>query len=178
MYKKSLVIIHECLADSSIVDKENSSIEKYQSLLLKQYLSKVNIELAHTFNFSLIKLRIKMMTKQKSKWWAKYKVIFALPVIMLSLLAFANANIKISKNTQKRKTIHEPSPAGGLFIPMGSFELNRTDGKRSSKFDVTIDGFWMKETEVRVSEYTEYVDALKEDSSASVYEAAIGRIRN
>jgi formylglycine-generating enzyme required for sulfatase activity len=173
LYKRSLIVVHEYLADSSIVDEKDSKIEEYQSLLLKQYLSKVNIELAHPFNFSLIKLRIKMMTKQKSKWWAKYKVIFVLPVFVLSLMAFANANIEISQDNQKKKKISEPFPAGGLFIPMGSYELNRTDGKMNAKFDVDIDAFWMKETEVRVWEYMDYLEALKKDSSAMVYKAAL-----
>lgn len=177
LYKKSLAIVHEYLADSSIVNEDAANILDYQSLLLKQYLSRVNIELAHPFNFSIINLRIKMMTKQKSKWWAKYKVIFVLPIIVLSLMAFSNATTKISQDnsedSQKQRKFHEPYPAGGLLIPMGSFELHRTDGKRTKKFDVSMDAFWMKETEVRVFEYMEYLESLKKDSTARVYEAAL-----
>ncbi len=89
-YKISLSKVHECLADEFLVELKSDKILDYQSLLLKQYLSNFKIELAHPFNYSLIKFRINMMTKTKSKWWAKYKLVFALPIIILSLVAFTN----------------------------------------------------------------------------------------
>ncbi len=88
--KKSLIKIHECLADEAIVKSSPDKIESYQSILLHQYLSNFNIELAHPFNYSLIKFRIRMMTKTKSKWWAKYKIAFALPAVLMTLVAFTN----------------------------------------------------------------------------------------
>lgn len=88
--KKSLIKIHECLADEAIVKSSPEKIYSYQSTLLNQYLSNINIELAHPFNYSLIKFRIKMMTKTKSKWWAKYKIAFALPAVIITIVAFSN----------------------------------------------------------------------------------------
>jgi beta-lactamase regulating signal transducer with metallopeptidase domain len=103
--KNSLLKVHECLADESVIKSGSATINDYKELLLKQYLSNIKIELAHPFNYSLIKFRINMMTKTKSKWWAKYKLIFAIPIIILSLLAFSNDRLtsstgEISLHTQ------------------------------------------------------------------------------
>ena len=89
-YKTSLSKVHECLADEFLVEFKTGNIQDYQSLLLYQYISNIKIELANPFNYSLIKYRINMMTKTKSKWWAKFKLLFSLPIIILSLVAFTN----------------------------------------------------------------------------------------
>jgi len=175
--KKSLIKVHECQADGYIIDKVEHDILEYQTLLLKQYLSNINIELAHPFNYSLINFRIKMMTKTKSGQWAKLKITFALPVIIFSLLAFANANTRLSKqeftdlvNSEK---LWEPEPNGMAYIPAGSFVLKRTDGSTIKDFTVTIDPFWMNQTEVSVKEYLGYIEFVKKDSSKLYYESAL-----
>jgi formylglycine-generating enzyme required for sulfatase activity len=176
-FKRSLVKVHECEVDNDIINSRQEDILDYQSLLLKQYLSNINIELAHPFNYSLVKFRIKMMTKTKSKRIAKYKVFFAVPVIILSLLAFSNANIRLSKeeftemvNSAKQ---WEPEPDGMCFIPAGSFVLKRIDGNKTKDFTVTIDPFWMNQAEVSVKQYYEYLGSVKKDSSKQVYAAAL-----
>ena len=47
-------------------------------------------EFVNNFNHSLIKRRITMMTKGKSKSWAKSKFLLLVPVICVLVLAFAN----------------------------------------------------------------------------------------
>jgi len=47
-------------------------------------------EFVNNFNHSLIKRRITMMTKGKSKTWAKSKFLLLVPVICFLVLAFAN----------------------------------------------------------------------------------------
>lgn len=175
--KRSLIKVHECQADGYIIDKREHDLLGYQELLLKQYLSNINIELAHPFNYSLIKFRLKMMTKTKSGQWAKLKIIFALPVIIFSLLAFANANTRLSKqefaelvNSDK---LWEPEPDRMAFIPAGSFVMKRTDGNTTKDFNVTIDPFWMNQTEVSVKEYLGYTESVRKDSSKLSYESAL-----
>ena len=175
--KRSLVKVHECEVDDFLISSRLEDIIDYQALLLKQYLSNINIELAHPFNYSLVKFRIKMMTKTKSKWMAKIKMLFAIPVIMLSLLAFSNANIKLSTreftemvNSTK---LWEPEPKEMYFIPAGSFVLKRTDGSKTKDFEVTIDAFWMKYGEVSNKEYFEYIKSVQKDSLKEFYESAL-----
>ena len=184
LYKKSLLKVHECLADEYLVQSKSKSIQDYQSLLLKQYLSKINIELAHPFNYSLIKFRINMMTKTKSKWWAKYKLVFAIPVVILSLVAFTNEHLNVpngeisKKNNSQVVTQEQTVPNGMVFIPAGSFVLKRSVGTKTKDFNVTIDAFWMRQTEVSVKEYFEYVDNIKKDSTRNVYEKALPNKEN
>lgn len=175
LVKKSLVKTHECLADKNVIKRKIKNKEDYQELLLKQYLSNIKIELAHPFNYSLIKFRISMMTKKESKWWAKCKLFFALPVFVLGLVAFTNSEI-IPNNNNDLEDVTEiinAEPHGMVFIPQGSFTLKRTDGKTTKEFHVTIDPFWMRETEVSVAEYQEYLESIKKDSSESYYELAL-----
>ncbi len=95
-YKNSLVKVHECLVDECVIDLKSVNVINYQSLLLNQYLSNIKIELAQPFNYSFIKFRINMMTKTKSKWWAKYKLVFAVPIILLSIVVFSNCQKKVA----------------------------------------------------------------------------------
>ena len=172
LYKKSLVVVHECIADECMLKRQNGNISDYQSLLLKHYISNINIELAHSFNYSLIKLRIKMMTKAKSKRWAKYKMLFALPVTVLGILAFSNTDVNFP-TVNNSAAENEKPPLGMVYVPSGSFTLIRTDGNATREFDVTVKPFWMKETEVKVEEYDEYLASVKQDSAKRVYEAAL-----
>jgi formylglycine-generating enzyme required for sulfatase activity len=173
--KRSLLKIHECLADQYSIRERSNNIFGYQSLLLKQYLSKIDIELAHSFNYSLIKFRIKMMTKKESVWWGKCKIAFALPVLVFGLFAFSNTRTAISQArvSDKDTLYRESEPSEMAFIPNGSFVLIRSNGETTRDFNVSLDAFWMKHTEVSILEYQVYLESLKKDSTRSVYEAAL-----
>ncbi len=170
LYKSSLIKVHECLADRYFIEKKPENIIDYQSLLLKQYLSNIHIELAHSFNYSLIKYRIKMMTKSKSKWWAKYKLVFALPIIVIGLVAFSNADINLANSIGNNEKDAETQPEGMVFIPQGSFVMKRNDGQSIQKSNVSIEAFWMKETEVTVKEYFDYLKSIENKVSKEEYQ--------
>jgi beta-lactamase regulating signal transducer with metallopeptidase domain len=180
LFKKSLIKVHECQVDDYLIRNREEDILNYQALLLKQYLSNINIELAHPFNYSLIKFRIKMMTKTKSGHWTKYKIVFALPIIIFGLLAFSNANIKLSSQEfteiVNAAKLWEPEPNGMCYIPAGSFILKRTDGSTTKDFDVTIDPFWMNQVEVNVKQYFVYLESVKKDSVKQFYDNALPNI--
>jgi len=169
-YKSSVVKVHECLADQYFVDNHPKDLIDYQSLLLKQYLSKIHIELAHPFNYSLIKYRIKMMTKNKSKWWAKYKLFFALPIVVIGLVAFSNADINLDNKIGDNRNGMVTEPEGMVFIPQGSFVMKRSNGETTVERNVTVDPFWMKETEVTVIEYYEFLKSIKGKVSPEEYQ--------
>jgi formylglycine-generating enzyme required for sulfatase activity len=113
-----------------------------------------------------------MMTKNRSGQWAKLKLIFVIPVIILCFSAFTNVNTRFSA-TGTSKKLREPEPYRMAFIPSGSFVLKRTDGTNTKSFNVTIDAFWMSQTEVSVKEYFEYTESVKMDSVKQVYEKAL-----
>lgn len=176
-YKSLLLKVHECLVDDTLISTRNGNVETYQSLLLKQYLSNYNIELAHPFNYSLIKFRIKMMTKTKTKWWTQFKLILVFPIVLLSLISFTNRDLdgqieNLTKSESSEKLM-EPEPSDMVFVPLGSFVLKRTNGTETKELNISTDAFWMKETEVSVKEYNEYLKSLKENASKEDYDSAL-----
>ncbi len=94
-YKKSLKETHEYLADNAVI-AQGCSRARYQLLILEQHVGLKLFEIANNFSRSLIKRRITMMTKNKSKRWAKAKVLLILPLFCFLMLAFADP--KISKD--------------------------------------------------------------------------------
>jgi len=115
----------------------------------------------------------KMITKSKSKWCAKYKLFFAIPIIVIGLLAFSNAEINLSDKIDNNREDNETQPEGMVFIPQGSFVMNRSDGKIIKNFTVSIDAFWMKEKEVSIKEYNEYLKSLKKNNTKDIYNTAL-----
>ncbi len=87
-YKKSLKETHEYLADNAVI-AQGCSKAKYQLLIFEQHVGLKLSEIVNNFNRSLIKRRITMMTKIKSRGRAKFKLLLILPVIALLVLVFA-----------------------------------------------------------------------------------------
>ncbi len=73
--------IHEYLADEGVL-QNGISRPGYQQMILDETMGiRVN-NLTNNFNVSLLKKRIAMMTKSKSKTWAKSKVLISLPALL------------------------------------------------------------------------------------------------
>jgi hypothetical protein len=89
-YKKSLKETHEYLADYAVI-AQGCSAAKYQMLIVEQHVGAKLFELANNFNQSQIKRRITMIMKNKSKRWAKLKILLILPMLCLLILAFADS---------------------------------------------------------------------------------------
>ena len=92
LYKSSLKLQHEYLADSSVI-KNNVQIENYLGCMLKRIQIESSNGLISQFYCKTIKKRIIMITKNKTS--VKYVGVYliALPLICLLLFAFtSNAN--------------------------------------------------------------------------------------
>jgi len=82
---REMKTIHEYLADEGVL-QNGISRSSYQQMILDETMGiRVN-SLANNFNVSLLKKRIAMMTRSKSKAWAKYKVLVALPALAVLFL--------------------------------------------------------------------------------------------
>jgi len=62
----------------------------------------------------------------------------------------------------KRKKYYEPEPFGMVFIPQGSFNVGPSDqdvawAQNNFSKTVTVDAFWMDETEITNNEYRQFV---------------------
>ena len=93
--------IHEFLADEAVL-QNGISRSRYQQMILDETMGiRVN-NLTNNFNVSLLKKRIAMMTKSKSKKWAKGKVLIAVPVLMVLgflLTAHTYSNIPVQDDS-------------------------------------------------------------------------------
>ena len=102
LYKRSIKLNHEFLADSAVLKKENST-SNYQNTLLS-YLSKESLEkyqstgIANAINYSSIKKRFTVMKKRTSKKSFVLRSFLLLPLIALLLFGFSTSR-KIEKTT-------------------------------------------------------------------------------
>jgi len=85
LYKRSLQVIHEYLADHRVLQQ---GIEQgaYLNLLLRQLTLQNEWMLGHHFNYLLTKNRFKMLKNHHFSKWAFAKVFFVLPFIALLLM--------------------------------------------------------------------------------------------
>lgn len=92
-YRKSLKSVHEFQADNGVLKKQIKTSHYMQLLLQSLDLEKPN-NLYSYFNHPILKKRIDMMMKTKSKKIAKLKYLVLLPVCALFLAAFTKSTIK------------------------------------------------------------------------------------
>jgi TonB family protein len=87
MLNRAIRETHEFLADQAVLSKGVSRGE-YKLLLLNQFVGG-QLVIANNFNYSLIKNRIKMMSKIKSSKLAITKIVFGVLVAAALIIAFA-----------------------------------------------------------------------------------------
>ena len=98
LYARSLRHVHEYLADSAVL--QNTEKKQYGRLLINQTAAGSGLVLANHLNFSQLKKRIIMMTRNRSQRVALVKYTLAAPVFVLLILAFTIHNSSFKKNTE------------------------------------------------------------------------------
>ncbi len=101
LFRRALRENHEFLADQAVISK-GTSPSWYKQILINQYVGD-QIVLANNFNYSLIKTRIKMMSKIKSRKIASVKVLIGF-VLAASLVAVFACEQKESIKTEPATT--------------------------------------------------------------------------
>lgn len=98
LYKSSLKLQHEYLADSSVV-KDHEQIENYLGCMLTRIQIVSSSGLVSHFYCKTIKKRIVMITRNKTS--VKYLGVYllVLPLVCLLLMSFTNSNVKASLNS-------------------------------------------------------------------------------
>ena len=114
IYRRALRNVHEFLADHIVRSEERID---YARLLVSQSYSGLQLSLTNQFFQSQLKTRIIMMMKEPSKANQRWKYLFAIPVLMLSIALFS---FKGSADDQALATI----PAMGQdSIPQQAQEI-------------------------------------------------------
>ena len=115
MLREDLSDVHEFEADRAVL-QTGIDIREYNQLLILKTVRPGLQPVVNAFNQSRIKKRITMMFKPKSNKWRAAKVLYLLPVMALTLVAFAKPNEK-TIISQKEKT---------LTIPPLDIDINAT----------------------------------------------------
>lgn len=127
LYKKSLRLQHEYLADDSVLLK-NDKTETYLGIMLKQVQMVSSGRLISQFYCKTIKKRIVMITKNKTS--LKYIGVYflVLPLVCLMLYAFANGpenSSIINTNSNLVSSITDDVP---FIYPVDLKKVKKTSG--------------------------------------------------
>lgn len=99
MFRRALRENHEFLADQAVI-AHGTAPSWYKQILINQYVGD-QIVIANNFNYSLIKTRIKMLSKIKSRKIANVKVLVGLVLAACLVTGFAfEQNVTVAQNPQ------------------------------------------------------------------------------
>ncbi len=102
LLRRELQSLHEYQADNAVL-KEGVDAKNYQMLLIKRAAGARLHSVANCLNHSNLKNRITMMCKKTSSRWAATKALLVLPVVALSLSAFATT-VYVPREVQDKVT--------------------------------------------------------------------------
>jgi len=103
LLQRSIKSLHEFLADEGVI-KTGFRMHDYQQLIFDQTLGKQINNLTNNFNVSLIKNRIIMMTKSRSKRVSRIKIILAFPAILLLIASTSSVSAIYLTNDAEKTT--------------------------------------------------------------------------
>lgn len=98
LYRRSMLEIHEYLADEEVI-KKGTSISYYQKLLLNLQLGREYFSPASNFNKSLTINRIRMMTTIKPAAWKRAGFLVLLPSLVILVIMCTKADDNITVTT-------------------------------------------------------------------------------
>ena len=113
LLRSDLKDIHEFEADAEVL-RSGIDARSYQILLIKKTVGNKSYSIANSLNHSTLKKRITMMLSKKSSAGSRWKLLYTLPVVALSLTAFAeqrtnlvvinDSDNKVTQNSDNVKT--------------------------------------------------------------------------
>lgn len=107
-YNKAIKQNLEYLADQTVIER-TSNKKDYQYTLLKAKLHSHQMALSNTFYNSLIKKRIVMLQKSKSKKINLIKYALIIPALAFFLMSFNTQEVYINKQDKERSTTKDTS---------------------------------------------------------------------
>ncbi len=156
LYKKAVQLNHEFLADEATLNNISNKT-KYQYLLLQKENLFKNNYLASNFNFLLIKNRLLMMNKTKSKIKSTF---FMVGAVVLSAFLFYSFCIKEEVVFQEPKTnktkitkLYSVSQFKNVGKNLNAFSVKKDDNRSYTYVDKKVmDAEYFKDVEVIVYE--------------------------
>ncbi|MFT4094880.1 MAG: M56 family metallopeptidase [Niabella sp.] len=134
LYKRSVKINHELLADAAVV-KKSGNVHSYQNILLQRATAPSALALASSFNFLTTKKRLIMLTKRTNLYRAGLKALSVLPLLGLLVFLFSQKAYTQSKERKigsadvKDISQTAPPPAQNLPEEVKSLSVKTPDGE-------------------------------------------------
>lgn len=98
LYKRAIKLNHEFMADNSVIESSKKLIE-YQNLLVNVSSIQLSPYFVNSFNSSLTKKRLIMISRKKSPTWVvTSKKLLAIIVVAMTSSAFVFAQEKLERN--------------------------------------------------------------------------------
>lgn len=146
--------VHEYEADDYVL-RHDIDPHAYQLLLLQSVVHDATFPLASSFNHSLIKNRIKMMSLPQPKAWMRSKMLYVIPLSMLALSVFATPSIiepieKTVATLEQACAPEESNPVPKEFGPEEEMFVKTT---------YTVKGRLVKDCAIRIPKGTWIVKA-------------------
>lgn len=167
LLRRELQSLHEYEADDAVL-ASGVNIKEYQMLLIKKAVGGRLLTIANCLNHSKLKNRITMMLQKPSSRWSAGKALLMLPLVGLSLGAFARTvyvlpqeQDKVMQNSSNDQIAEVENPADtlkGKVIRIAGKTTPQTKGEIRT---VTITG-----NNAEPSETTVYIDGQKVEGDA------------
>jgi TonB family protein len=110
LFNKSLREVHEYQADEGCL-RTGIPVINYQRLIMSQVFKSKAFNVTNSFsNPTLIKKRMIMMTKKRSRMLANLKLLMVLPVIAIVMIGFSSCKDKPKSNGTATDEIAPPPP--------------------------------------------------------------------
>ena len=157
MLRADLQELHEYEADDAVL-RSGADLKEYQYLLIRKAVGKSGYSVANSFNHSILKNRITMMSKSKSSAVRGLRALYVLPLVGICLASNAQTVIdyKGSKNPQ---TNYYASPTEIVLVIIQ--EGDRTDYLVQGE-EVSREKLGQKVLEARGDDAAAYVSIVGE----------------
>lgn len=167
LLRRELQSLHEYEADDAVL-ASGVNIKEYQMLLIKKAVGGRLLTIANCLNHSKLKNRITMMLQKPSSRWSAGKALLMLPLVGLSLGAFARTvyvlpqeQDKVMQNSSNDQIAEVENPADTLKGKVIRIAGNTTPQTKGEIRTVTITG-----NNAEPSETTVYIDGQKVEGDA------------
>ena len=176
MLRSDLQELHEYEADDAVL-RGGTNLKEYQYLLIRKAVSKSGYSVANSFNHSILKNRITMMSKSKSPLSRGLRALYLLPLVCLAIGLQART---VYDRTDQAKEKGEQTQQGKAVSAFTMEEQNvntpirvRTDGTDPL---FIVRQAWGEEKEITRAEFNklnasriESVDVLKDGAAKAKY---------
>jgi hypothetical protein len=159
IYQKRISEVHEYIADAAITQHKNKS-DYYEKLLAEVFQTQQFSFTNQFFKKSLIKKRIIMLTKQKSREILKLKYLVLVPMLVLALLYTSCEDTTISdtaENVEATKKLEKEAKLEDLYQQYHAIRNNVEDGKSLTKAQIEAQTQIIREIMALVNDDDKYL---------------------